>query len=70
MDVIFNLSDFKQMDEFAKFVLSDMNVVSGHLFQLWKKMIELLRIDGNRTISLLKQPYIQRMKEKYLFPFP
>ncbi|KAL4501451.1 hypothetical protein ABPG72_021258 [Tetrahymena utriculariae] len=61
----YNLNDFKQMDLFSKFVLSDMNIVSGNIFQLWNKLIELLRIDGDRSINYLKKPYILRMKEKW-----
>lgn len=29
---IFKFDDFKQMESFSKFVLADMNIVSGHLF--------------------------------------
>ncbi|EGR29800.1 serine esterase, putative [Ichthyophthirius multifiliis] len=61
----FNLKNYKDIEKFTNCVLLEMNKVSGCLFQLWNQMIEILRIDGGRTVNMMKVQYIQRMKEKW-----
>jgi len=48
----------------VKFVESDMNVVKAHLFGQQQKLIELLKICGDRSTKYLKKAYVLRMKER------
>ncbi len=61
----FDFSVEQEKDEAANFIMKEINEIASYMFQAWNAVEELIKIDPNNLINVLKVDYNINIKERH-----